>query len=344
MPTPSKNRPGRRRRVLLILALPSLYLLYLAFSLALLPAVADLKDRRHNLTISIRDWQGKEHSFLLGPGNPRWIPLERIPAAMKWAVVVAEDAGFYQHSGFDLQALRQALEYNLKQKRLARGASTITQQLAKNLYLSRGKTLNRKLKEVYLAYRLEQALSKDRILELYLNLIEVGPMVHGVGEGARFYFGKPASAMTPAECAFLAAMLPGPRLAYNPYRNLAKVDRRAHKILGFMGQRGVLSAAELRLALASRPNIAGLQRKVDQSLVELGGEVPPAAAEPVDEARDALSEEPSLPPEPANQPLPVQEPALAPVDTAPADPPAPSSDSEPQLPPATPPAPGPGGD
>lgn len=299
MPTPSKNRHWRWRLLSLMLALSTAYLLYLALSLALLPAVADLKDRRHNLTVEIRDWQGTEHSFLLGPGNPRWTPLERIPAAMKWAVVVAEDARFYQHQGIDLQALRQALEYDLKQKRLARGASTITQQLAKNLYLSREKTLTRKLKEFYLAYRLEQELSKERILELYLNLIEVGPLVHGVGEGARFYFGKPASALTTAECAFLAAMLPGPRLAYNPYRNLAKVDRRADKILRFMRQRGVLSEVDYQLALASRPNIAGLQRKVDQSLVELGAEPASTTEELVeDDAETALEETASGSPAP----------------------------------------------
>lgn len=284
MPTPSKNRLRRLPLLGLLLALPATYLLYLALSLALLPAVADLKDPGHNLSIEIRDWQGGDHSFLLGPGNPRWTPIERIPAAMKWAVVVAEDARFYQHPGIDLQALRQAIEYDLKHKRLARGASTITQQLAKNLYLGRDKTLTRKLKEFYLAYRLEQTLSKERILELYLNLIEVGPLVHGIGEGARYYFGKPASALTPAECAFLAAMLPGPRLAYNPYRNLARVERRAERILRFMRQRGVLSATDYQLALASPPNIAGLQRKVDQSLVELGTEpgVPTEAPEEAD--------------------------------------------------------------
>lgn len=331
--TPSKNRPRLRRLFGLMLALPSLYLLYLALSLALLPAVADLKDRRHNLTLEVRDWQGNDHSFLLGPGNPRWTPLERIPAAMKWAVVVAEDARFYQHSGFDLQALRQALEYDLRQKRLARGASTITQQLAKNLYLSREKTLNRKLKEFYLAYRLEQELSKERILELYLNLIEVGPLVHGVGEGARFYFGKPASALTPAECAFLAAMLPGPRLAYNPYRNLAKVERRADKILRFMRQRGVLSEVDFQQALANRPNIAGVKRKVEQSLEQLGAEPLPPAADPVEDDFETAMEEPDSGP-PAPQ-LPAADQDRGEVEPLPTPPTA-----KPEPPVAPPPAAG----
>lgn len=329
--TPSKNRPRLRRLFGLLLVLPSLYLLYLALSLALLPAVADLKDRRHNLTLEVRDWQGNDHSFLLGPGNPRWTPIERIPAAMKWAVVVAEDARFYQHSGFDLQALRQALEYDLQQKRLARGASTITQQLAKNLYLSREKTLTRKLKEFYLAYRLEQELSKERILELYLNLIEIGPLVHGVGEGARFYFGKPASALTPAECAFLAAMLPGPRLAYNPYRNLAKVERRADKILRFMRQRGVLSDVDYQLALASRPNIAGLKRKVEQSLEQLGVEPLPPVADPVEEDLEMAGDETDPAAPATGSPPPDQDPGA--VEPPPA---STQPEAEPTLPPPPP--------
>lgn len=342
MPTPSKNRTWLQWLAFLTLALPAAYCIYLVLTLALLPPIAELKDPRHNLEIIIRDWQGTEHTFLLGPKNPRWTPLERIPAAMKWAVVVAEDGRFYEHQGIDFQALQEALEYDLKKKRLARGASTITQQLAKNLYLSREKTLTRKLKEFYLAYRLEQELSKGRILELYLNLIEVGPLVHGVGQGAQFYFGKSAAAMTPAECAFLAAMLPGPRLAYNPYRNLAKVDRRAHKILRFMRQRGVLSEVDLQLALASRPNIAGLQRKVDQSLEELGGELPPPAEEPVDEESETQGEEPTvLPPAPGNEPGPAQDPAATPSAPAPTETPAVPPDSEPAPAPepTTPPEP-----
>ena len=96
----------------------------------------------------VRDWQGAEHPFLLGPENPAWVPLKDLPEELPWAVIVAEDANFYTHFGFDPEAIREALVYDLKQKRLARGASTITQQLAKNLYLTRDKTFSRKLREV----------------------------------------------------------------------------------------------------------------------------------------------------------------------------------------------------
>ncbi len=338
MTTPSKNRPPLRLLRRLALALPAAYLLYLGLSLALLPSVSAFKDPRHNHTIPIRDWQGQEQSFVVGPDNPRWTPLERIPKGMQWAVVVAEDGRFHEHRGFDWQALREAFSYNLEQRRLARGASTISQQLAKNLFLSREKTLTRKLKEFYLTWRLEQELSKARILELYLNLVEVGPLVHGVGEGARYYFGKPAAALTAAEGAFLAAMLPGPRLAYNPYRNLAKVDRRADKILRFMRQRGVLSETDYRAALAERPNIAGLQRKLDERLSELGAEPLPSQSEAEEEE---FLEEPAsgleadtLP----SAPLPA---ATDPAPAAPPIAPPPSGESGPEPePPPLPAAPG----
>jgi monofunctional biosynthetic peptidoglycan transglycosylase len=247
---------------LLILA----YLAYVGISLALLPPVAELKKRTASLTIQVKDWQGDYHPFTVGPKNRYWTSSGSIPAELKWAVVVAEDAGFYKHEGVDVKAIKNAIKYDLEKGSLARGASTITQQTAKNLYLSREKTITRKLKEVVLAFQMEKELTKGRILELYLNVVELGPMVYGIGHGSRYYFGKPASALTPRECAFLAAMLPGPRVAYNPYRNLDKVEKRSEMILGLLRRKGVLSEEEYRQALAEQPNISGLQRKVDESI------------------------------------------------------------------------------
>jgi len=243
-----------------------LYFGYIVVTLALLPPVSSLADKKTNLTIQVRDWHGDEHPFLLGPKNRRWTPSGRIPPEMKWAVIVAEDSNFYKHEGIDVKAIKQAIKYDLEKKSMARGASTITQQVAKNVFLSREKSLTRKLKEVYLAWRMEQELTKGRILELYLNVVELGPMVYGIGHGAQYYFGKPASAMTPRECAFLAAMLPGPRVAYNPYRNLGKVLRRSDMILRKLRSNGVISTEELQTAMANTPNIAGLQRKVDTAI------------------------------------------------------------------------------
>ncbi|HEY5975934.1 MAG TPA: biosynthetic peptidoglycan transglycosylase [Geobacteraceae bacterium] len=231
-----------------------------------LPPVAGLADRATNLTIQVQDWQGRLHPFVVGPKNPYWTPLAASPRVLQWAVVLAEDGRFYEHGGVDFRAVREALRHDLATRSFARGASTITQQLAKNLFLTREKSLIRKVKEVALAWRLEHALTKGRILELYLNVIELGPLVYGIGHGAHYYFAKPASELTPRECAFLAAMLPGPQKAYNPYRNMARVLKRSDMILRLLRDQGVLSEQEFRQALAEQPNIGGLQKKVDESL------------------------------------------------------------------------------
>ena len=242
-----------------------LYAAWLGVTLFRLPPVAGLVDPKMNLTIQVKDWQGRLHPFVVGPRNAWWTPAERLPPEMAWAVIVAEDANFYRHEGIDVKALKNAIKYDLEKKRFARGASTITQQTAKNLFLSREKTVTRKLEEFYLARRMEQELTKGRILELYLNIVELGPMVYGVGHGAHYYFNKPASVLTPRECAFLAAMLPGPQKVYNPYRHLDRVLKRSDMILGQLRQKGVLSEAEYRQALAETPDIGGMQKKVDQS-------------------------------------------------------------------------------
>jgi monofunctional biosynthetic peptidoglycan transglycosylase len=239
---------------------------WIGVALYRLPSVAGLADRKMNLTIQVKDWQGKLHPFVVGPGNAWWTPSESIPDDLKWSVIVAEDANFYQHEGIDVTAIRAAIKYDLEKKRFARGASTITQQTAKNLFLSREKTVMRKLEEIYLAKRMEQELTKGRILELYLNIVELGPMVYGVGHGSRYYFNKPARALTVRESSFLAAMLPGPQKVYNPYRHLDRVLKRSDMILRQLRQTGVLTETEYRQALAETPDIGGMQKKVDRSV------------------------------------------------------------------------------
>ncbi|NMC72754.1 MAG: transglycosylase domain-containing protein [Geobacteraceae bacterium] len=255
-----------KKLLLMGMGMAALYAAYLGVSLLLLPSVDSLKDRKMNMTIRVKDWKGNFHPFTVGPKNRYWTPLPSIPPEMKWAVILAEDDRFYKHEGVDIKAIKYAIKYDLEKKSFARGASTITQQTAKNLFLSREKSINRKIKEVILAYRMEGALTKGRILELYLNVVELGPMVYGIGHGARYYFGKPASALTPRECAFLAAMLPGPRVAYNPYLNMGKVVRRSEMILKLLRRKGILSAGEYQAALGQAPDISGLQRKVDESI------------------------------------------------------------------------------
>lgn len=293
-------------------AFVSLYLGYIVVSLALLPPVSELADRKKSMEVEVRDWHGKQQPFVVGPKNRYWTPSGRIPPEMKWAVILAEDGNFYKHEGIDVKAIKQAIKYDLEKKSMAKGASTITQQVAKNIYLSREKTITRKLKEVYLAWRMEQELTKGRILELYLNVVELGPMVYGIGHGSRYYFGKAPSEMTPRECAFLAAMLPGPRVAYNPYRNLGKVLRRSDMILRNLRSKGVISSEELQVALAQEPNISGLQRKVDTSLQQEAVQQSHSSAQgplpgPVDPSPAA---EPAAPP--------TQEGAAPATDAAPA--------------------------
>jgi monofunctional biosynthetic peptidoglycan transglycosylase len=258
-----------KRIFFIIVGIVAIYAAYIGVSLMFLPSVAGLADRLANVTIQVKDWRGNYHPFVVGPKNRFWTPAGSIPAEMKWAVIVAEDARFYKHEGIDVKALKKAIKYDLEKKRFARGASTITQQVAKNLFLTREKSVTRKIKELILAKQMEQELTKGRIIELYLNVVELGPMVYGIGYGSRYYFGKPATELTPRECAFLAAMLPGPREAYNPYKNLRRVMQRSDMILRLLRGKGVLSGDEYRLALAQEPNIAGLQRKVDESIAKV---------------------------------------------------------------------------
>ncbi len=291
-----------------------IYLGYIGVSLMFLPSVEGLKNRRMSMKIQVRDWQGKYHPLLVGPRNPYWTPAGEIPAEMKWAVILAEDSNFYRHEGIDVKAIKNAIKYDLEKKRFARGASTITQQLARNLYLTREKTVTRKIKEMILAGRIEQELTKGRIIELYLNVVELGPMVHGIGHGAQYYFGKPASALTPRECAFLAAMLPGPRLAYNPYKKIERVLRRSEMILGLMQNNGVLSAEEYQRAMAEVPNVLRLQSKVDESIrkeeafVNLSGATIPATDEEKEQSgeENRAVEPPPAPVEPGNATVPAE--------------------------------------
>lgn len=143
----------------------------------------------------------------------RYRPVEsgRIPDHLRHAVRVAEDAAFYQHSGIDVYELKSALVEAWRQKRLPRGASTITQQLARNLYLSPDRTLTRKAREAAIALRMESALAKARILDLYLNVIELGDGVFGIQAAAAHYFGLPVGHISRRQAAMLAATIPSPR-------------------------------------------------------------------------------------------------------------------------------------
>jgi monofunctional glycosyltransferase len=164
----------------------------------------------------------------------RFVAYNRISADLKRAVLVAEDAAFWDHDGVDYVELQKSIELDWARGQLVRGASTITQQLAKNLYLSPTRNPIRKVRELIVARRLEGSLTKTRILELYLNLIEWGDGVYGVEAASRTYFGVPASSLNATQSALLAGAIINPRLL-NPAKPTARLQRRQQLILRRMG-------------------------------------------------------------------------------------------------------------
>jgi monofunctional biosynthetic peptidoglycan transglycosylase len=162
-----------------------------------------------------------------------WVPWDRISEHLKHAVFIAEDDNFYRHKGVDWDGVKAALQKDWELKRLAYGGSTITQQVARNLYLSPSKNPLRKLKELLIARQLEKTLSKRRIFELYLNIAEWGKGIYGAEAAAQAYFGKSAADLTPDEAVAMAVVLPNPR-RWNPAKKGRYVEHNMHRIMGRM--------------------------------------------------------------------------------------------------------------
>jgi monofunctional biosynthetic peptidoglycan transglycosylase len=185
--------------------------------------------------------------------DQRWVPYDHISPLLRRAVLIAEDDAFFSHDGLDWNEMRQAARTNLQRGRVVRGGSTITQQLAKNLYLSEERSLLRKLKEVILAVRIERALTKRRIFELYLNLIEWGDGIYGAEAAARRHFGVGADELDPRQAALLAAVIINPR-RYSPETPGPRIERRMRMILSRMRRRGFISEHEYRVAIGEAPS------------------------------------------------------------------------------------------
>lgn len=169
-----------------------------------------------------------------------WVPYGAISPYLIKAVLIGEDDKFWQHEGFDYEAMQKAIEKDIKAKKFKLGGSTISQQLAKNLYLSPSKNPVRKIREAIITWRMERALSKKRLLELYLNLAEWGDAgVFGIEAASRHYYGKSASALGPEEASRLAAVLPNPR-KFNPLGSSRYVVNRAGLIYNIMVRRGIV--------------------------------------------------------------------------------------------------------
>ena len=228
------------KKLILILGVLFLgFLLYLA-SFFFFPQVAILKKENPKKTafMEYRERQGLEEGQALRI-RQTWVPLKHISPFLVKAVIIAEDDKFWSHEGFDFEAIQKAIEKDLKAKKFKWGASTISQQLAKNLYLTPSKNPVRKLKEAILTWRIEQALSKKRIIELYLNCVEWGEGIFGAEAAARHYFGKGAAALGAEEAARLAVVLPNP-LKWNPVGNSRFILNRSRIIQNIMIRRGIL--------------------------------------------------------------------------------------------------------
>lgn len=165
-----------------------------------------------------------------------WTPLEKISPVMPVAVIAAEDQKFEEHFGFDIEAIRKAEKYNERHKgKRIKGASTISQQTAKNVFLWPSRSWIRKGAEVYFTFLIELFWSKRRIMEVYLNVIETGDGIYGVEAASQFYFKKPASRLSIVESARLSAILPNPR-KWNPVRPTPRIERKASRIIYLIGR------------------------------------------------------------------------------------------------------------
>ncbi|MFL5815474.1 MAG: transglycosylase domain-containing protein [Bdellovibrionia bacterium] len=177
----------------------------------------------------------------------QWVPISEISKKAVGAIVVSEDWAFYQHHGYDPNSIKEAVNHDLAKGKFARGASTITQQVAKNVFLDADKTMARKVKELFLAVKLEETFKKPKILEIYLNIAEFGEGIYGIGPAARFYFGKSPAELTAKEGAFLAMLLPSPKRYSVSFRQkqLTQYARKTiYSILGKMVQARYITEEE----------------------------------------------------------------------------------------------------
>lgn len=199
-----------------------------------------------NFTLQLPN--NEQRPLVLSSENPEFVPFQSLPRAMVRALTTAEDAGFFAHQGFDFQELKNSFVAVKRTHKPVRGGSTLTQQLAKNFYLSREKTFLRKGREALVALALETAFSKSRLFEMYVNSIEWGPGVFGIYDAAHFYFNKHPSRLSLKECVFLAAIIPNP----NRYARGAKsgevsefIERRIQDILEKMAANGYITQDEM---------------------------------------------------------------------------------------------------
>ncbi len=217
-----------------------LFVVLLLLYFLLTPDISKLKKENPQKTAFMeyreREWTEKGKKVRI---NQIWAPLSNTSPYLIKAVLIAEDDNFWRHEGFDYEAIQKAIEKDIKTMKFKFGGSTISQQLARNLYLSPAKNPLRKIREALITWRMEKVLSKRRILELYLNVVEWGEGIFGIEAASRHYYGKSSSELTAQEAARLAAVLPSPR-RYNPIGDQRYVINRSNLIYDIMIQRGIV--------------------------------------------------------------------------------------------------------
>ena len=204
-------------------------------------------------TISIMDNHAEYKKVESAPAS--WLPLSKISKRVQQAIVSSEDGQFYIHPGYDAEQLQAAINDSFVLKKRMRGASTITQQLAKNLYLSKSKTFGRKASELVMAVMIEKYSNKQKILETYLNIIEYGKGLYGIDKAAKLYFNKPAAMLNAREAAFIAMLLPSPVKYSKSFKNKALTPfakRTVDSILLKMQQAGYISMEEYLIQLEGK--------------------------------------------------------------------------------------------
>jgi penicillin-binding protein 1A len=221
---------------------------YLFSALSSLPNVATLKHYRPAAAAEVLDKDGIVVTQFYDRKFRIWVPIQGLPDIVIRAVVTAEDDTFFEHHGVNYKATWDALVLDVQKHRYARGGSTITQQMIKNVFLSKEKTITRKLREYVLAGKAERILTKRQILEIYLNEVEWGENIYGIEAASRYYLDKHASELTVGEAALLAGMLPNPRY-YNPAKRPEKAKTRQKRVLFNLQQAKLISQDEYQTAL-----------------------------------------------------------------------------------------------
>jgi monofunctional biosynthetic peptidoglycan transglycosylase len=246
-----KKQPRRKLKIIFIVVMTVLLLLsfFTASFFLSLPDVEYLKTQNPSTTSLMEQRKAeagrKGKKFKI---RQEWIRFEAIPELLKKTVIVSEDAAFYEHDGIDYYELKEAFKRNLEKGKKSRGGSTITQQLAKNLFLSTEKSYYRKLKEFFIAKKLEKHLTKNRIFHLYLNIIELGNGIFGVEAASKYYFNKSVRHLSLVEIVRLAAVLPKP-LRVTPLSNSGYLKWRAKLLLDRLKKYRCITDAEHKQAL-----------------------------------------------------------------------------------------------